>query len=134
MNKTDAYFPAGQENIDNITDIDALSLDELGELYENALYKEEEAKSEVVEIKKAIFDKMDTDSQKVGNFNAYIARSAKFPELTIERARDLGLTKVEEKIDSTLCKKAHQNGADLGKVEWEEKQVMRKIVEKESEE
>lgn len=143
---TDAYFPAGQENIDNIPDeindtgvideaavIDTLNLDQLGELYEQYLYKKDDVEAALTEIKKTIFEKMDTDSQKVGNFNAFIARTAKFPDLTIERARDLGLTKVEEKIDTTLCKKAHQNGTDLGKVEWEEKWVMRKITEEQPE-
>lgn len=137
---TDAYFPAGQENIDNIPneeagfqedfslilDLEPMDLNDLGTLYEAYASKLEEIDAAMVEIKKTIFDKMETDSEVAGNYLCYKAKTAKFPELTLDKARDLGLTKVEEKIDGPLCKKAHQNGVNLGKVEWSEAMVMKK--------
>lgn len=107
-------------------DLEPMTLDELGALYEYTDAMLEEHKDALVEIKKTIFDKMETDSEEVGNYLAYVARTPKFPELTLEKARDLGLTKVEEKIDNTLVKKAYNAGAKLGKVEWGEAMVMRK--------
>ena len=134
MSKSDANFPEGQENIDDIRDeaeqpepdINEMDLNDLGQLYEAYSYKMEEIEAAMTEVKKTIFDKMETDSEVAGNYLCYKAKTAKFPELTLEKARDLGLTKVEEKIDGPLCKKAHQSGTNLGKVEWSEAMVMKK--------
>lgn len=69
---------------------------------------------------------METDSEEVGNYLAYRSRVAKFPDLTLDKAEALGLIKIEKKIDNSLCKKAFNNGVDLGKVEWGEAMVMRR--------
>ena len=110
----------------NIPDLESMGLQELGALYEATDYAMEDLKAQLVEVKKTIFDKMESDSEEVGNYIAYKARTPKFPDLTLDKARALGLTKVEEKIDNSLVKKAFNAGADVGKVEWGEAMVMRK--------
>jgi hypothetical protein len=109
-----------------VTDLEILDLQQLGQLYEETDCAMEDLKAQLVEVKKTIFDKMEGDSEEVGNYLAYRSRVAKFPDLSIEKAEALGLVKIEKKIDNNLAKKAYNNGADLGKVEWGEAMVMRK--------
>lgn len=115
--------------IGDIVDLEVLSLDELGELYDNALHKKEDVDAEIVEIKKTIYDKQKVDSQRAGRYLSIKGNKKSFPELTIEKARDLGLTKVEEKLDTKLVNKAHENGVDLGKVELTTFHTMRFVKE-----
>lgn len=110
----------------DIPNIGEMTLQELGAIYEKFEALVEENQDALIEIKKTIFDKMETDSEEVGIYLAYRAKTPKFVELTLDKAKGLGLTKVQEKIDKTLAKKAWKNGVDLGKVELSEAMVMRR--------
>lgn len=155
MSKSNANLPDGKENIDNIppdeffgkselegeapkgdiddiTDIDSLDLNGLGDLYERVLQRSEDIEAMKVEIKKTIYDKQEVDSQRAGRFLSLKTYSRTFPELTVEKAKDLGLTKVKpavEIIDTALVKKADTRGVDLGKVEIKTGHTMRSIKE-----
>ena len=151
MSKSNANLPDGKEDIDNIpdseptegeylaqdveegiVDLDILNLDDLGDLYDRALQRSEDIEAMKVEIKKTIYDKQEVDSQRAGRFLSLKTYSRTFPELTVEKAKDLGLTKVkpaEEIIDTALVKKADTRGVDLGKVEIKTGHTMRAIKE-----
>ena len=122
------------DDIDDITEIDNLSLDELGDLYERIEQRTEDIVAMGVEIKKAIYDKQTTSSAECGPYLSLKSETQVFPELTIERAEELGLTEeipVKQKINLQLARKAHANGVDLGKVEWKTGHIMRKQKQEE---
>lgn len=130
-------FPAGQENIDNIFEYieedpaNLINLDKKGlaDLYGIVESKIEDLENTRSAVKDQLFDMLDTDSEEVGNYLAIKVTKPEFKELTVEKARELGLTKMEEKIDTDLVKKAWKNGVDLGKVVFTKMNVMRRKKE-----
>jgi hypothetical protein len=86
----------------------------------------EEIESAKSVVKDTIFSLMDTDSEEIGNYIAIRVTKPVFKTLTLEQAKELGLTKVEEKIDTALVKKAWKAGAKVGEVEFDVMNVMRK--------
>lgn len=146
------YLPADKQHIDDIPEVDedtndnitpaedltiqdilsdpayVVSLDNnrLGNIYEKLEMEVEELQSAMVEIKKTIFDNMEADSEEAGNYNCYYQERLSFPEVTLEKARDLGFVKVEEKIDNSKVKSAYKAGADMGKVEVDRIPIMRR--------
>ncbi len=141
------YLPANHQDIDNIPDTDEnvqnpdelamlvlddpasvnmLDKNQLALAYEALDAKIEELDSAKLAVKDTIFSMMDTDSEEVGNYLALKVTKPVFKTLTVEQARELGLTKVEEKIDNALVKKAWKAGAKVGEVEFDVMNVMRK--------
>ena len=131
-------LPANHQEIDNIPDEDVASVvvenpevtaemdkDQLAKSYEALEVRATEIKDAMVEIKKAIFDLMEADSEEAGNYLCFYMNKQSYPDLDIETARDLGLTKTKETIDNSLVKRAVENGVDLGKVEVDRIPVMR---------
>ncbi len=112
--------------MDNPANVNLLDKKQLALAYEAIESQMEELDSAKSVIKDTIFKMMDTDSEELGNYLASKRKTPEFPELTLDSARELGLTKVEEKVDSSLVKKAFKNGVKLGKVEWKEILVMKK--------
>lgn len=132
----ESNYPAGQEDIDFIQDIESdpaslseLSKEELAKAYATLEDKMEEWEATRLAIKEQLFSMIDADSEEVGRYLLLKTNKVDFTELTIEKARELGLTKTEEKIDQTLVKKAWKNGVDLGKVEQTKLNVMRRKKE-----
>lgn len=114
-----------QQTVDDL-DLTTLSKNELAEIYEQLDYKIEEAEAMKSEVKARIFELIDTDSERCGNYLCMVNTKNEFPDLDIAKARDLGLTKVEEKLNTALVTKAYKNGVDLGRVEKTKVYVMRK--------
>ena len=73
------------------------------------MQKMEEIESAKSVVKDTIFSLMDTDSEEVGNYLALKVTKPVFKTLTIEQAKELGLTKVEEKNRSRLSKKSMES-------------------------
>lgn len=139
-------LPANHQDIDNIpNDEDHYDPEELASVVLNDpmnvtlldkaqlafAYEALDAKMEEIEsaksvVKDTIFSLMDTDSEEVGNYLALKVTKPVFKTLTIEQAKELGLTKVEEKIDHNLVKRAWKAGAKVGEVEFDVMNVMRK--------
>lgn len=111
------------ENPETIASLDKVQLAEVYGTLNTMLEELDSAKSVV---KDSIFSQMDTDSEEIGDYIAMKVKKPVFKELTLDKAKDLGLTKVEEAIDQSLVKRAWKNGADVGKVEFEEMNVMRR--------
>ena len=122
------YLPANHQDIDN-PDIDALSLDELGYLHERFDHDIDHLDSGKVEVRKAIFDKMETDSEEAGNYTASKYKKYNFKGLSKEQAEELGFIKVTKTIDKVKAKKAYLNDVDLGEVEVVVVLVLRKKKE-----
>lgn len=112
--------------MDNPANIALLDKNQLALAYGFLDTQIEDLESAKSVVKESIFKLMDADSEELGEYVASKRKTPEFPELTLEGARDLGLTKVEEKVDNALVKKAFKNGAKLGKVEWKEILVMKK--------
>lgn len=111
------------ENPETIASLDKVQLAEVYGTLDAMLEELDSAKSVV---KDSIFNQMDTDSEEIGDYIAMKVKKPVFKELTLDKAKDLGLTKVEEAIDQSLVKRAWKNGADVGEVEFEEMNVMRR--------
>lgn len=107
--------------------------DALAHVYEALDSLEEEGEDASVEVKKAIFDLMEADSEEVGNYLCYYMEKQTYPELDLETARELGLTKTKEVIDTKLVRQAARAGVDLGKIEVNRIPVMRKKKPEEQE-
>lgn len=140
------HLPANHQDIDNIPNeecsydpeelasvvlndpmnVTLLDKAQLAFAYEALDAKMEEIESAKSVVKDTIFSLMDTDSEEVGNYLALKVTKPVFKTLTIEQAKELGLTKVEEKIDHNLVKRAWKAGAKVGEVEFDVMNVMRK--------
>lgn len=123
------YLPADKQNIDDIVDLEPLSLDELGWLHEKFAHDIDHLDAGRVEIRKTIQDKMETDSEEAGNYTASIYKKYNFRDLTADMAEGLGLIKVTRTIDKAKAKKMYLNGTDVGKVEIADVLVLRKKKE-----
>lgn len=115
-----------QSILENPETIASLDKGQLAEVYGTLDAMLEELDSAKSVVKDSIFSQMDTDSEEIGDYIAMKVKKPVFKELTLDKAKDLGLTKVEEAIDQSLVKRAWKNGADVGKVEFEEMNVMRR--------
>jgi hypothetical protein len=72
-----------------------------------------------VEIKKAVFDLMDTDSEQIGDYLFYNMRRARYVDLDIETAIELGLAEQKWVKNTKAIKQAVANGLDVGKIEYD---------------
>lgn len=112
-----------EELSNQITTMNKLSL---ANWYERVSQEIEDLEAEQSVIKEELASRMDTDSEEIGEYLCLFMNKNEYPELSLEKARELGLTKVEEKINTPLVTKAYKNGVDLGKVEKKRIFVMRK--------
>ena len=122
-------LPVDKQDIDDIVDIEHLTLEQLAEAHENFDHDIKHLEAGKVEIRKTILEKMEADSEELGNYIASKVKKYKFLDLTLEQAEQLGFIVVKKTINVSAAKKAHLNGADLGKVEIAEILVMRKKKE-----
>lgn len=106
--------------------IQALDKNQLGLAYEYLDDLMQELDDTKGVLKEQIFHLMKADSEEAGNYLCYYSNKFSFPDLTFERAKDLGLTKVEEKINKPMVNKAYKNGVDLGEVVHDKLPIMRR--------
>lgn len=104
---------------------------ELAHKIQELLIAQEHIEAGVRVLKDEMLDRLIKDGSKAFNIGSHsytIANFNSYPELTIEKARELGATKVEtkESIDTAKVKKLVEAGADI-KVEVTPRLTIRNI-------
>lgn len=88
-----------------------MTKEELAESYFRISHQFEELKGEIDELKAAMFEKMEADSEVMGDYVVSKATRLSFKEITLEQADELGATKTA--IDNAVLGKMYKKGVKL---------------------
>lgn len=98
--------------MNNIENLDKMSLEQIVEEFDNLRYQEEELSAKKKVLSEEILNRVKNDSELIGNYIVTKVKRYRF-DIDLNKARDLGILKVEEKIDQAKAKQLFFKGVKL---------------------
>jgi hypothetical protein len=92
--------------------LNKLKLEQIVEEFDNIRYQQEELDAKKKVLAEELLSRMKNDSELVGNYIVTKVKRYKF-DMDLNKARDLGIVKIEEKIDQAKAKQLFFKGVEI---------------------
>lgn len=92
--------------------LEKLTIEEIVEEFDNIRYQEEELSAKKKILSEEILKRVKNDSELVGRYIVTKVKRYKF-DMDLNKAKDLGIVKVEEKIDQAKAKQLFFKGVEI---------------------